>query len=100
MTKKDKKLTDIVYEIYREMYLQSQPPADFDKLVADATLDDQGKKVIPFMSHEIDIEVYDKILSDILDKHNVKATDRIRISINVSLGCSPKFIQKRYEKNN
>lgn len=100
MTRENKKLENIIFEIYREMYFQSEPPADFDKLVAEAALNEEGKKIIPYMSHEIDKDIYDKILQDTFDKHKLKAAHRIKISINVSLGVSPKFKQKNYEKNN
>jgi len=37
-------------ECYRKLYKASTPPADFDELVNNASIDENGQKVIDFMA--------------------------------------------------
>ncbi len=90
---------DIILDIYRELYENAEPKGDFDELVANATIDQYGRKHIPFMDYEISQYDLDRIIDEHLIKHKLKGP-RIRsvgkkidascIRNTVYLGCSPK----------
>lgn len=92
----DEKLNKVIHDIYRELYNNSTPKADFDKLVEEAELDSEGRKIIPFMNYEIEQEKMDEII----DKHckenalNKRFIDIIKA--NVYLGCSPRTKIEKY----
>ena len=76
-------------DCYRELFAKSEPPADFDELVANATINERGEKVIPFMNYEIDND----LLLEIIDKHSKRLRTkwkRQRFIGTILLGCSPK----------
>ncbi len=90
--KKDK-ITEAVFDCFRELYANSEPSADFDKLLEEAPINEKGQKVIDFMAYEIE---EDK-MTEIVDKHKArlkkKRVSPILIdafSFNVYLGASPK----------
>ena len=85
--KKDDK---ICWEIYRLLYAASSPPADFDELVANATIDEKGQKHIPFMEHEIDERVMSLIIDSVLKEKKVKKDKWQMFKNTIYLGCSPK----------
>lgn len=84
-----KKLDKTIWNIYRELYKNSTPSADFDKLVEEAPINEDGEREIDFMSYEIDQSVYDNIV----EKHinGLGNWDKLAVKVNVDLGCSPKF---------
>jgi hypothetical protein len=86
--RKDEK---ILHEIYRQLYKASTPSADFDKLMEEAEINEWGQKVIPFMDHEIEENIYEEIITDILKSHRVSVGRRQLFRTTVALGCSPKF---------
>lgn len=43
--RKKKKLTEIAFDIYRELYANSEPKADFDLLLESAEIMLDGKKI-------------------------------------------------------
>lgn len=77
----NKKLKNILLNIYREMYENSTPSADFDEI---------DKTVEGFF---LDYEIDSKLAQEIVDKHTKKLRkyDKSKINHNVWLGCSPKF---------
>lgn len=85
-----KKEEKIMLEIYRELYLNAEPSADFDELVANAELDEFGRKDIHFMDYEISQEKEDEIIEKHLKKNRVNAYMRRAITASILLGCSPK----------
>jgi hypothetical protein len=89
---KRKKFTDdeILTEIYRRVYAVSEPPADFDQLMATPETNAFGQKVIKFMDHECDDEVMKKICNDTLDEFKVKGYKRNQFFYSFWLGCSPR----------
>lgn len=94
MRKTKKTLKDIVFDIYRELYSNSDPPASFDDLYENAIIDEQGRKNIDYLSYEID----DELMNEIIEKHckdnKLKDKEKSAIKINVYLGCSPKSKRK------
>jgi hypothetical protein len=87
MRKDDK----ILLEIYRQLYKASTPSADFDKLMEEAEINEWGQKAIPYMDHEIEENVYERILTDVLKAHRVSVGRRQIFRQTVAMGCSPKF---------
>ena len=67
-TKEDKLLMDC----FRELFRESTPSGDFDELVANATLNERGQKVIPFDDYEID----DDLFHSIVDKYSNQVNPR------------------------
>ena len=81
----------LMWECYRELFAKATPSADFNELVANATINERGEKEIPFMDYEID----DKLLHDIIDKYANQLKYkwmRIRLKNTILLGCSPRSI--------
>lgn len=80
----------IVLNIYRDLYLNSEPSADFDSLVKNAKINERGEKVINFLDYEITKEKQDEIFKKHLYEKRLTKLDKNAISISVMLGCSPK----------
>lgn len=80
----------IMNELYRRSFAASEPKGDWDELVANATIDDEGKKEIPFMEYECEAEVLEKILNDVMKEYKVPKIKRSQFAISFYLGCSPK----------
>ncbi len=79
-------------ECYRRLFKQATPSADFDKLCEDATLDEQGRKIIPFLDYELEDGKFREIISEILKEFKIKLHRRKAFEITILLGCSPKSI--------
>lgn len=97
---KDKLIKETIYDIYRELYKNSTPQADFDVLLENAIIDSEGRKVIPFMDYEIEEEKMDSIIDEECKRHsfNKRITDIIKT--NIYLGCSPKTKKKYNNERN
>lgn len=89
----------IMMDIYRELYQNSEPVGDFDKLLANAVIDEDGRKHIPYMDYEISQENLDNIINKHLLENKLigprvrsvgKKYDAQRIKTSIYLGCSPK----------
>jgi hypothetical protein len=80
----------ILWEIYRELFKQSDPSGDFDLLVENAEIDEQGRKHIPYNDYVIDLEEMDKIIETILRKYRIPVWRRPSYRFAIYLGCSPK----------
>ena len=88
------RLNDIVMEIYRELYANCVNPVNFDLLVAASDVDEQGRKVIPYLDYEIDADLFDEIVTKIMKRHRLKQHQKTIVKWNVYMGCSPKTIHK------
>ena len=87
-----------LFDCYRELFANSIPKGDFDKLVEAATINDRGQKEIPFDDYEIDEETFQTIISETLKKHKVPKSLHTSFSIAIHLGCSPRFTRKEDAK--
>jgi hypothetical protein len=87
-----KKLTDyeILLEIFRRVYAVSEPPANFDELVANAELNEHGQKDIKFLNYECEDKVMQDIFNEIMAKYKIKGYRLKQFSFSFWLGCSPK----------
>lgn len=81
----------IVFEIYRELFKNSTPAADFDELYENAEINEDGRRVIDFMAYEIDKDKFEEIMNGILSKYKMTEWERRSIKHTVYLGCSPKY---------
>lgn len=88
---KTSKIDLAIFDCYRELFAQATPPADFDKLVEQAEVNERGQKIIPFMDHEISEQRCLEIISAILTKHKVPKRLHQSFHSTIYLGCSPRF---------
>ena len=87
----NKKEEQLMMDCYRELFAKSNPVGDFDKLLAEATINQRGEKEIPFNDYEID----DTLFREIIDKYANQIYPkwkRMRFRNTIFLGCSPKSI--------
>lgn len=91
---KQSKLDEALFDCYRELFANSTPKGDFDKLVESAEINERGQKEIPFMDYELAEEKFEQIIKDTLTKHKVPKSLHRSFSIAIHLGCSPKFTRK------
>lgn len=97
MAKSIKKLKEILFDIYRDLYKASEPSADFDYLVETAEIDKYGRKIIPYDKYFIDQTIMESIIQNHMVKNKLTKREKNAISFEIYLGCSP--TQKR-EVNN
>jgi hypothetical protein len=95
-----KNYDNVIMDCYKEIYKQSEPPADFEVLLENATIDQNGDKDIPFMDYSIDVDVMDKIIMECGKKHKLKKWEKEKLRVTIFLGCSPKSNKKIYEAKN
>ena len=91
-----KRIENAMLDCYRELFANSTPKGDFDKLMKEASTNEFGQKVIPFMDYEIDEKDFDTILQKYVDDKLLKLSkyEKRGFSISIHLGCSPKFKSK------
>ena len=82
---------EAIRECYRKLYKASTPPADFDELVNNAPINENGQKVIDFMAHEICEYEFSEIVDEVIKKHKIKTHRATPFKNLILLGCSPKF---------
>lgn len=85
------KFDKAIWECYELIYTASTPSADFNELYANAKIDDNGRRVIDFMSYEIEEDVCNRIINDVCRKYKIPKYRIKSIKIAIMLGCSPKF---------
>ncbi len=93
MVSSKKNLEVIVNEIYKQLYLNSTPKADWEELKSSSPKSELGIE-IPYNNYSIDKELMDSIIQKYtkgLSTHN-----KNRIKITIYLGCSPRFKEKEY----
>ena len=88
--KREKRNDKILHELYRRAFAASTPKGDFDLLLENATTNERGQKVIPFMDYECEAEVLEEILDSVLKEFKVPVRERQSFEFGFYLGCSPK----------
>lgn len=88
MSKKTNKL--ILHELYRRAFAASTPYGNWDKLLAEAVINDQGEKVIPYMDYECEGAVLEDIFHTVMKEYKVPKGVQNRFSFLFYLGCGPK----------
>jgi hypothetical protein len=59
-------------------------------LLAEAQLNENGQKVVPFMDYECETEIMEQILATAFKKHRVPEYVQRQLKFAFWLGCSPK----------
>ena len=85
------KAQKIIWDIYKELYANSQPKADFDELVNSAEKNEKGEKIIPFNDYEISEEDFDRIIKEQLKGKRLTKLSKQMIINTITLGVSPRF---------
>ena len=81
-----------MWACYRRLYKASEPSADFDKLMEDAPVNENGQKVIDYMSYEIDMSTYEEIIKEVIDEFKIKPSYSANaFRITMAFGATPKF---------
>jgi len=91
MMKATAKEQEAIRECYRKLYKASTPSADFDELMNNAPIDENGQKVIDFMAHEICEHEFAQIVDEVIKKYKIKTRRVTPFKNSIYLGCSPKF---------
>ncbi len=87
-----KNLDKAILDTYRQLYANATPPADFDKLLDEAPLNEHGQKVINFMAYEIEEEIHDRIMQHAMKKYKIKNKIlKNAFKFTIDLGCSPRI---------
>ena len=81
----------IIWDIYRDLYKEATPSADFDKLLEEAPTNSRGQKDIGFMNYEIAQSTFNEILDQQLKGRKITKLKQGMIRNTILLGCSPKF---------
>lgn len=74
-----------------ELYLSSTPSVSFKTLFETATINEEGKKIIPYNEHSLKADVFDIILK----KHSLRIRNkevRKKFEFDIMLGPSPKRV--------
>lgn len=85
-------------ECYRRLYKAATPSADFDELVKNATIDENGRKVIDFMSYKLEDGIFESILNDVIKEFKINKLTRDAFKTTIYLGCSPSAIRNANER--
>lgn len=88
----DKKLIEIVLDIYQEIYKEATPKADFRQLMKLGVVKQEGW----FMDYSLSEQKQTKIIDKHCKKHRLTKKEKNRVGLEVTLGCSPKY----HNKNN
>ena len=85
-----KYLWNICMEIYREMYRQATPSADFDQLIQ------EGVTMQPnwFMNYYLPLEKQEEIVDKFCKQHRCDRYETQIIRQEIFLGCSPTSVKK------
>lgn len=87
-----KNIDKAMMHCYRELYANATPPASFDELLENATVNEQGQKVIPFLDYEIEEEVFEEIVADTIKVYKINRSYlKQSFRFTIMMGCSPKF---------
>lgn len=90
MRKSNKKLGEIVMEILRVLYANSSPKCNFDMLVENSPIGEDGRKQIPYDDYEINEDLMRSIVNTYIKKNRLTKREQDIIKFNVYLGPSPK----------
>ena len=85
------KVQKIIWDIYRELYANSEPSCEFDKLVNSKKKKKKGEKIIPFNDYEISEEDFDRIIKEQLKGKRLTKLSKQMIINTITLGVSPRF---------
>lgn len=88
----NKNIDKALMHCYRELFANATPPASFDELLKNSTVNEQGQREIPYMDYEIEESKFDEIMADTIKIYKIKGSILKQSFRNTILfGCSPKF---------
>lgn len=80
-----------ILKCYCELYNNSTPKADFNKLIKTAKTNSLGQKIIPFKKYQIEEDKFNEILENTIKEFKIKGMYKQQFKTTIYLGCSPKF---------
>ena len=87
---KETKVQKIIWDIYKELYANSEPSCGFDELVNSAEKNEKEEKIIPFENYFIDQKLMDEIIEKHLKNKRLTKLAKNSIKFNIYLGVSPR----------
>lgn len=81
---------DGILNCYRELYKKATPSVDFDELMANASLNEQGQKVIDFNAYKLNRFMYEDIVEKHVKRNKLKGALAKAFTLEMYLGCGPK----------
>jgi len=91
----DDKLWKYCLEIYRQMYKEASPSADFDELLKSGTCKNHSW----FMGYYMPSKRQSEILEEVCTKHKCSQLERQRIKNEVYLGSAPNSCRETWLKH-
>jgi hypothetical protein len=79
-----------LYYLYKALYKNSTPSANFNKLVKEAPFNKDGQKVVDYMSYIIDRSLFDKLIEKYKKKFKLNEFEEKSYLFNAYLGPSPR----------
>lgn len=86
---KEKQWNDVIMETYTELYINSNPPADFLNLCDEAEVDENGNKTIPYNDYRINPKLMQSIINKMERKYKMSQYQAQKFRMTIYLGCSP-----------
>ena len=83
-------LWKICLEIYRKMYQEADPPANFDKLVQEGVT----KKENWFLDYYLPMERQLEIIDEFFEKYRCNRREKEVIEVEVLLGSAPSSVRR------
>ena len=80
-------LWEICMEIYRKMFSEATPKANFDVLISTG----EAKKEGFFMNYYLRKEKQEEIINAICKKHKLAKHEKEKVINEIYLGCSPRW---------
>jgi hypothetical protein len=85
-----KNIDNALMYCYTELYKNAEPSADFQILMDNAFIDENGHKNIDCMAYEISDSKMDEIISETIKMFKIPKFYRGGFKTMIYLGCSPK----------
>ena len=92
--KSNDKLKEIVFDIYKEMYLEATPSADFESLCSTGVV----KQLDWFLNYYLDYNRQVEIIEKYCKKNKLDKYDRAKVMTTIMLGVSPRSIKRGTDK--
>ena len=87
-----KKEVELIRDCYRELYKKSTPSVNFDLLMENATINEDGEKEIPMNDYVIDRKLFEEIVNKYKNKIRGPEYRKRAFSNSIYLGAGPKSI--------
>lgn len=88
------KLSNLVMNTYRELYASCTTPVDFDFLVENAEIGDDGRKIIPYQKYFLEKEIYEEIVNKHMKTMRLSKSEKEAFKFEMYLGCGPTWINQ------